>query len=505
MEIQQLKLKIQAEQEKTLQLETFINSLSESDANLLQIENSILKTKLESLEKDYSQLKSRLLQDFSSKDLHIENLSETNQLLEEELKSYQEISLSKTKVNSQKMASLEELAKELTRKNQDMAEQMIKQAESFEEEIDHLRHDLEDSRSALEQKKKEYFRALELLEEERSSSEKLRRDINDIEEKLRQVENENEQLQKGINNREKKIKSLSKDLNSISEDIQDTKDIEIEKLQKEISNISKNLKSTKDQLSSANQAKDDLNTKIDSLKQDFQRKQESFEKEKKSAIESKNEYIKKLESIQKEAENKESLLRKAKDDIIEELKNSLLLLKQEKIDLENTLQELQDQIQISRVSFGNEVSLNDELMQLRESYNSRCSTPRNYALESKNKDKLHNDVSEKELQIQILKSENASLKSQFENLVPSLLSKHPEHQSVLAEKKRIETEFVLAKECWISENSNLRNLLEETEAMVINSNLRYAEAATDRDLFYKMYLDYKKNNPKKSWFKKSNK
>lgn len=500
-----MKLKIQAEQEKTLQLETFINSLSESDANLLQVENSILKSKLEGLEKDYSQLKSKLLQDFSSKDLHIENLSETNQLLEEELKSYQELSLSKTKVNSQKLAGLEELAKELTRKNQEMTEQMIKQAEGFEEEIDRLRHDLEDARSALDQKKKEYFRALELLDEERSSSDQLRRDISEFEEKLRQLEHENEQLQKGINNREKKIKSLSNDLNSISEDIQDTKDIEIEKLQREISNLSKSLKSTKDQLSSSIQSKDDLSQKLDFLKQELQRKQDSFEKEKKSALEAKNEYIKHLESLQKEAENKESLLRKSKDDIIEELKNSLLLLKQEKIDLENTLQELQDQIQISRVSFGNEVSLNDELMQLRESYNSRCSTPRNYALESKKQDKLHNDVSEKELQIQILKSENASLKGQIENLVPSLLSKHPEHQSVLAEKKRIETEFALAKECWVNENSNLRSLLEETEAMVINSNLRYAEAATDRDLFYKMYLDYKKINPKKSWFKKGNK
>ena len=425
--------------------------------------------------------------------------------MEEELKNYQEISLSKTKVNSQKLANLEELAKELTKKNQEMGEQMVKQAENFEEEIDRLRHDLETTQTGLEQKKKEYFRALELLEEERSASEKLRSDLNDFEEKLRGVENENDQLMKDLNNREKKIKSLSQDLNTISEDIQDSKDLEIEKFLRENQSLTRNLKIAKEHLLTANQAKEDLQVKIEALKQEFQRKIENFEKDKKTVSDLERKHLLNLEKVQKEAIEKEAALRKSKEDVIEDLKNSLFLLKQEKTDLENTLQELQDQMQVNRLSFNNEISLNDELMQLRESYNSRCSTPRNHTLESKKPDRLHNDISEKELQIQILKSENASLKNQIENLVPNLLTKHPEHQNVLAEKKRIETEFALAKECWANENSNLRILLEETETMVINSNLRYAEAATDRDLYYKMHLDYKKNNPKRSWFKKTNK
>ena len=138
---------------------------------------------------------------------------------------------------------------------------------------------------------------------------------------------------------------------------------------------------------------------------------------------------------------------------------------------------------------------------LRESYNSRCSTPRNTF--DKKHDKSPNELSEKDLQIQVLRSENLSMKNQLENLVPNLLTKLPEYQSLVAEKKRLETEHLLAKECWGNENNALRVILEETEAVAINANLRYAEAATDRDLYQKMYLDFKKKKAKGSWFKRN--
>jgi chromosome segregation ATPase len=317
------------------------------------------------------------------------------------------------------------------------------------------------------------------------------------------MENENDQLLKDISTREKKIKSLSQDLNTMNEDIQDTKDHEIEKLSREVLILTKSLKSSKENILTLTSSKDELQDKISELRAEMQKKGDQAEKDKKSLNDSNFLLKQKIEQLEKSFETKEENLRKAKDEIIQDLQDRLLALKQEKVDLENTLQELQDQIQVSRVSFGNEVSLNDELAQLRESYNSRCSTPRNMTLEMKKSEKLHGEMSEKELQIQILKAENNSLKNQMENLVPTLLSKHPEHQTLLAEKKRLESEFALAKECWANENSNLRNLIEETEAIAINANLRYAQAATDRDLYYKMFLDFKKNNTKKSWFKKN--
>lgn len=505
METQQLKLRLQVEQEKNLELENLINNLSNSDTTLLQIQNSVLTTKLNGLEKDYEDLKAKLMMDFSNKTSHISSLSETNQILEEELKSFQELSLSKNKAQSQKVTDLEDMVKMLSRKKEELEEHISKQAETFEEEIDRLRHDLDSSQSSLEFKKKELIRVSEKLQEERITNEKMRNDLNEFEEKLKHMEAENEQLIKDINTREKKIKSLSQDLTTINEDIQETKDHEIEKLSREVHILQKSLKSSKETIASLSASKEELQDSISSLKSEVLKKSEQLDKEKKISSDLQLIHKQKLEQLEKSFEEKEKNIRKGKDESIQDLQSRLQLLKQEKLDLENTLQELQDQIQVSRVSFGNEVSLNDELMQLRESYNSRCSTPRNLTLENKKNDKIHNELSEKELQIQILKSENNSLKNQMENLIPSLLNKHPEHQAVLAEKKRIENEFALAKECWANENCSLRNLVEETEAIAINANLRYAEAATDRDLYYKMYLDFKKSNTKRSWFKKSNK
>jgi chromosome segregation ATPase len=503
LEAQQLKLKLQVEQEKNLELEKLLNSLSDADSTLLQIQNSVLTSKLNGLEKDYEELKGKLFEDFSNKASHINSLAETNQVLEEELKSFQELSLSKNKAQSQKVFDLEEMVRQVAKRNEELLDQIARQAESFEEEIDHLRHDLETSQSSLEIKKKDLIRTSEKLSEERSLNEKLRIDLSDLEEKLRTMENENDQLLKDISTREKKIKSLSQDLNTMNEDIQDTKDHEIEKLSREVLILTKSLKSSKENILTLTSSKDELQDKISELRAEMQKKGDQAEKDKKSLNDSNFLLKQKIEQLEKSFETKEENLRKAKDEIIQDLQDRLLALKQEKVDLENTLQELQDQIQVSRVSFGNEVSLNDELAQLRESYNSRCSTPRNMTLEMKKSEKLHGEMSEKELQIQILKAENNSLKNQMENLVPTLLSKHPEHQTLLAEKKRLESEFALAKECWANENSNLRNLIEETEAIAINANLRYAQAATDRDLYYKMFLDFKKNNTKKSWFKKN--
>lgn len=69
-------------------------------------------------------------------------------------------------------------------------------------------------------------------------------------------------------------------------------------------------------------------------------------------------------------------------------------LKQEKADLENTIQELSDQIDISRSSLG-ENNLLDELAQLSER-SSRNSTPRRFStFDFKRVEKYAQEISEK--------------------------------------------------------------------------------------------------------------
>lgn len=487
-----------------MQLESYIVDHQNTDTAALKLENSVLQTKVASLQRDYEIIKSKLLEDFGNKEMHIANLSETNQTLEEELKAYQEMSLSKVKQTSQKFNELEERIKELGKINKELEDKLAFQIKVHEEEMDFIKQDLGYAQTQLAQKKKENIRQMEKLEEERETNDKLRNHMNTFEERIKQLETENDDLVKSISTREKKIRNLSQEIHNVNEDYIESKDSELEGLAKEIKGLNSSLKYSKDQYATLLKAKEDAEEKYESLVQESAKKIENFAKEKKNLSDQISTLKQKYDILQQSSSEKEEYIKKSKDDTIAELQNRILELKQDKAELENALQELQDQIQITRLSSTEGISLNDELCQLRESYQSRGSTPRSLPFDFKKSEKISNELSEKELQIQILKAENATLKSSIENLVPNLMNKLPEYQALVAEKKRIETEFVLAKECWGNENTSLRNALEETEAIAINSNLKYAEAATDRDLYYKMYLDMKnqKNPPRKSWFKK---
>jgi hypothetical protein len=501
-EIQQIQLKLQAEQEKNSHLESLIKELNKSDNSYLILENSVLKSKVQSLEKDYEELRANLIKDFSSKELQISNLSETTYQLEEELKNYQELSLSKNKQNSMKYNELVDKVKELTLMNTELEQKLSTQTEEYEEEIENLKGSVSYMEDQQALKKKENNRLLEKIEAEIENSEKLTSYINLLEDKIKSMETENEELMKNINTNEKKIKSLSSEINYVNEDLIEQKEQEFESFTKEIKSLNSLLKASKDQCSILIRSKEEIKEANEILKSDLNRKNEFFEKEKKNLIDQIANLKNKLEACQKKNLENENQIRDSKDEVIKELQNRIYLLKQEKNELESTLQELQDQIQIGRPSGDIDAPLSDELSLLRDS-TSRCSTPRNLTLEFKRNEKVLNEISEKEFQIQILKAENSSLKNQLENLVPSLITKLPEYQGLIAEKKRLETEMMLAKECWGNENNNLRVELEETEAVAINAKLRYAEAATDRDLYQKMYLDLKKSSSKKSWFKKN--
>ena len=469
---------------------------------MLVLENSILSSKVKTLEHDYENLKAKLISDFSNKELHIVNLSESNQLLEEEIKSFQEVSLSKNKQSAIKIEEMNEKITQLTEKNRILEEKVLTLSESFEEDIENLKQSLNYTQDQLSMKKKENLRLMEKVESESESNEKLTNHINLLEERLKSMESENDELMNHISKREKKIKSLSTEINNVNEDLIDEKDHQFENLNKEIKNLSSLLKNSKDQYSALLKSKDELEDTCEGLKTEIHRKNEASEKDKRNFSEQINVLKAKYENLQKTSNDKEEQLKNAKDEIISELQNRILVLKQEKNELESTLQELQDQIQVGRASAGIEISLSDELNLLRESYNSRCSTPRKNAFEFNKLEKTAEN-SEKDLQIQILKTENLSLKNQLDGLVPSLLTKFPEYQSLAADKKRLETEITLGKECWENEIQKLKILLEETEVIAINANLKYAEAATDRDLFQKMFLDLKKTKSKRSWFKKN--
>lgn len=502
-ELQQVLLKFQSEQEKSTQLENYIQELTKSDSSALFLENSLLKSRIQSIESDYESIKSKLFSDFSGKETHIFNLSESNQLLEEELKSYQELSLSKTKQSLQKFSEMEAKIADLMEKNHLLEKKLLKQSEKNEEEIESLRQSLDYAQEQFANKKKENIRMIEKIEAEDEANEKLRDHIYVLEEKIRIMETENDELILDISNRERKLKSLTSDMDCVGEDLIDQKNENFDNLVREIKSLNLLLKNAREENAMVMKNKEESEELYEKVRQETLKKLEVSDRERKSMGEQLAVMKEKYEELQKARNLKEEQIRAAKDEIIKDLQSRILILKSQNNELESTLQELQDQIQVTRVSAGIEISLSDELNQMRESYSSRCSTPRKNFIEANKFDKSPLDGSEKDLQLQVLKAENLSLKHQIENIVPSLLVKLPEYQAIAAEKKRLENELVLSKEMWANENNILRTLLEETEAITINANLRYAEAATDRDLYQKMYLDSKKIGLKRSWFKKN--
>lgn len=61
---------------------------------------------------------------------------------------------------------------------------------------------------------------------------------------------------------------------------------------------------------------------------------------------------------------------------------------------------------------------------------------------------------------------------------------------------RLETQILKSRESWAEEINILRNLLSDTEQIAIQAKLKYAEAATDRDIYFKKFQDLSSEKPK---------
>ena len=88
------------------------------------------------------------------------------------------------------------------------------------------------------------------------------------------------------------------------------------------------------------------------------------------------------------------------------------------------------------------------------------------------------------MQSQALKDEVARLKSDVETWKADLA--------------RAQTELIGFKEAWVVESTELKKDLVEAEHQAIEAKMMYAEAATDRDIYLKMYKDASRPPPPKS-------
>jgi nucleoprotein TPR len=277
----------------------------------------------------------------------------------------------------------------------------------------------------------------------------------------------------------------------------------------------------------------------------------SLERERTALLETNEDLRSRLVDAEAEIKYFDDKLKQVRDDTIEEMMSRIISLKQDKVELESRLEELQDTIDIQKRSFFEAPSLQDELRQLEDSGGykpSRMSVmPVNNALE-KQVEQLKVEMSEKDFlvqtaqgEIETLKLETAALTKKLsemgdvcvplyeqitkleEELAVSIAEtsrlqermiateaarltqgrgSNPALQSQVdtlqAELRRLQTELLLSKEMWADENNTLRTALMDAEKTAVEATTRYAEAAADRDSLIKKYRELTRERDRRS-------
>lgn len=109
----------------------------------------------------------------------------------------------------------------------------------------------------------------------------------------------------------------------------------------------------------------------------------------------------------------------------------------------------------------------------------------------KEKGVLLNQVDELQLQLYTLNSQQSftqiAHKDEMQTQIDILQS----------EITRLQFQMIISKETWAEENNFLRTAIQETERLTIQAKMQYAEAATDREIYFKQYKDLKESKKSK--------
>ena len=315
---------------------------------------------------------------------------------------------------------------------------------------------------------KEHARDKELLQEATEQLVQLRESQFALEEQCQLLKLENTQLQRNLTNSAACVAALETELATGPEQA----NANHENLQQELRTATTHAKQLELRVRSLTDEQEGLREQLTSSTAALTKRLEHSEKERRLLLtkvhDIKNENCQLHDSIARI----ETAHIKAKEDLHSDFQQRLLALKQEKAELESTVQELSDQIDVNRNSLL-EANLFDELAQLGETQLSRKNTPR------KSEPFRRFDFSETN------KAEQDTLAKEL----AELRGVAGEAKIARAECSRLETELVLSQKHAVE----LLAQLEETEQLLIHSKIEHAEAATDRDVYHKLFLDLKKS------------
>ena len=404
-----------------------------------------------------------------------------------------------------------------------------------------------DLEAELHSKDREFQTILTKIRSMREEKSNLLEEMHSLEEMGKTLECENVMLKQGLKEREKTIDSLQNEVEQSENMVLETEFLQVKTQLTEMMNrhgeSEKKLNGEKNALLEEISRLEEINTE-----QNLRIK--TLEKESKSLKEH-NEFLElNVEEWKDKARDLTDKMQKTRENLQKESTDRMIKLKQEKIQLEERINELMEQLGTDRTSVTmlGQPSLMDELQLLesgpRSSRRSRVSLSGRQSSPDKNFEALRLELSEKEFLIKNLTLEVEKLREEVGSLTRRSFTMVNTYNQVKEEKERLDiemtqlreqlmvlkernltqnqslreentqlkgevetwkadlarsqAELIGFKEAWTAESTELKKDLVEAERQAIQAKMMYAEAATDRDIYLKRCRDMTKNPPPKS-------
>jgi chromosome segregation ATPase len=380
---------------------------------------------------------------------------------------------------------------------------------------------------------------------ERNKNSELVEDLHESEDKIQQLEEELRKLASGLKNRERTIEQLEDEISKEDEGELIAGE-RLRELQRSHSALTQQIRERECSLRTVEHEKGSLVQQLTGLQREIKR----LTAEKKDLQDLLDSQGVELEQTLDQLRLRDDRILKVKEELQREMAQRIMELKQQKLALEERLQEVEDSVDLRTC---NDLSFHDELSQLEdfkpigqtpksgvrhftfESAPRPVASPRYLSLvsprnfvDTKQQDKLRLEVSEKDFlvktlrgdndaleeQVRELQSENFELKEKLSRLDLERLSTENYFKALLkdqnimltlkldrleftniecsSELDKVQLKLMKSSQTWAEENNSLRAALKDAETLAYKSRLQYIEAATDRDIYMKRFNELSK-------------
>lgn len=317
--------------------------------------------------------------------------------------------------------------------------------------------------------------------------------INDWENKYNLLQQDNIELKRICTEKDKRIEDLEFEVYHVVEEAKQEQIETVNQLEKKNAALNLKLIEYEKRVNLVLKSKEESENYIKNDLRDLQSLVESLEKEKKSALESAMRLKAENNILYDKLSTQEREFNHMKEEMQNELNDRIRKLKNEKLALEVQLEEVLNQLDVDKNSIIKyDDSFQNELSEIDDFRPSRMSTNRSYIHDTKRLESAYREISS-------LTSLKESLESQVQSLSTDNKNLQLELEISQAEIRRLETDLILSKESWSSENNSLQSLVSELETLATHTKLQYAEIATQRDVLEKQLKDAFRPKSKKKF------